>query len=64
MKIIKTAGLLVLLLFVIVFPMLFSNPAVTTIAVFTLMFAAATTGWSRRRRTTGWPSKFPAGDPT
>ncbi|OLB57593.1 MAG: hypothetical protein AUI01_04225 [Ktedonobacter sp. 13_2_20CM_2_56_8] len=46
MKIIKTAGLLVLLLFVIVFPMLFSNPAVTTIAVFTLMFAAATTGWN------------------
>ncbi len=46
MKIIKMAGLLVLLLFVIVFPMLFSNPAVTTIAVFTLMFAAATTGWN------------------
>jgi branched-chain amino acid transport system permease protein len=46
MKIIKTAGLLVLLLIVIVFPLLFSNPAVTTIAVFTLMFAAATTGWN------------------
>src|SRR5947209_8852293 len=46
MKIFKTVGPLVLLLIVIVFPLLFSNPAVTTIAVFTLMFAAATTGWN------------------
>ena len=46
MRIFKTAGLLALLAFGIVFPLLFSNPAVTTIAVFTLLFAAATTGWN------------------
>lgn len=46
MKIFKTAGLLVLLAIAIVFPLVFSNPAVTTIAVFTLIFAAAATGWN------------------
>ena len=46
MRIYKTVGLLVLLAFAIGFPLLFSNPAVTTIAVFTLLFAAATTGWN------------------
>ena len=46
MKIFKAIGLLVLLALVIAFPLLFPNPAVTTIAVFTLMFAAAATGWN------------------
>lgn len=46
MKILKTVGLLVLLLIALAFPLLFPNPAVTTIAVFTLMFAAAATGWN------------------
>ena len=46
MKTVKTVGLLVLLLFTLVFPFLFPNPAVTTIAIFTLMFAAAATGWN------------------
>ena len=46
MKIFKTVGLLALLALAIGFPLLFPNPAVTTIAVFTLLFAAATTGWN------------------
>ncbi|MDQ6643810.1 MAG: branched-chain amino acid ABC transporter permease [Chloroflexota bacterium] len=46
MKILKTVGLLALLLITLAFPLLFPNPAVTTIAVFTLMFAAAATGWN------------------
>lgn len=46
MRSIKTVGLLVLLALAIGFPLLFPNPAVTTIAVFTLLFAAATTGWN------------------
>lgn len=46
MRIFKTVGLLVLLALAIGFPLLFPNPAVTTIAVFTLLFAAAATGWN------------------
>lgn len=46
MKILKTVGLLVLLLIALAFPLLFPNPAVTAIAVFTLMFAASATGWN------------------
>ena len=46
MNILKTVGLLVLLALAIAFPLVFSNPAITTIAVFTLMFAAAATGWN------------------
>lgn len=46
MRIFKIVGLLVLLAFAIVFPLLFSNPAVTTIAIFTLIFIAAATGWN------------------
>lgn len=46
MRIFKTVGLLVLLALAIAFPLLFPNPAVTTIAIFTLMFAAAATGWN------------------
>jgi ABC-type branched-subunit amino acid transport system permease subunit len=46
MRIFKTAGLLALLAIAVAFPLVFSNPAVTTIAVFTLLFIAATTGWN------------------
>ena len=46
MRIFKTVGLLVLLALAIVFPMLFPNPTVTTIAIFTLLFAAMATGWN------------------
>src|SRR5215469_845740 len=43
---IRASGLLVCLAFALVFPVLFSNPAVTTIAVFTLILALAATGWN------------------
>jgi branched-chain amino acid transport system permease protein len=46
MRMVKTAGLLVLLALAIVFPLLLPNQTVTGIAVFTLIFAAATTGWN------------------
>ncbi|MFL5697843.1 MAG: branched-chain amino acid ABC transporter permease [Ktedonobacteraceae bacterium] len=46
MRIFKTAGLLALLAIAVALPLVFSNPAVTTIAVFTLLFVAATTGWN------------------
>ena len=39
-------GLLVLLAAAIVFPLAVPNPAITTVAVFTLLFAAAATGWN------------------
>jgi branched-chain amino acid transport system permease protein len=42
MKNVRTLGILAPL----VFPLLFSNPAVTTIAVFTLIFAGAVVGWN------------------
>ena len=40
MRIFKTVGLLALLVIALAFPLLFPNSAVTTIAVFTLLFAA------------------------
>lgn len=46
MKTVKIAGLIVLLLAFIAFPQVFSNPAITTIAVFTLLYATATTSWN------------------
>lgn len=46
MRIAKPVSLLALLAITIAFPLVFSNPFITTIAVFTLMFAAATTGWN------------------
>lgn len=45
MKTTAVFGLLVLILSV-AFPVVFSSPAVTTVAVFTLLFAAAATGWN------------------
>jgi branched-chain amino acid transport system permease protein len=46
MKIIKITGLIALLAVFIAFPLVFSDPAITTIAVFTVLFAVATTGWN------------------
>src|SRR5579859_5556686 len=46
MRIFKALGLLALLAIAIAFPQVFPNPAVTTIALFALMFAAAATGWN------------------
>src|SRR6266853_6874026 len=46
MKIIRIILLIALLAAFIAFPFVFSDPATTTIAVFTLMFAAAATGWN------------------
>jgi branched-chain amino acid transport system permease protein len=46
MRLLKPVGLLVLLAIAIAFPQVIPNPAVTGIAVFTLMFAAAATGWN------------------
>jgi branched-chain amino acid transport system permease protein len=45
----RTARILLLAIFgvaLLVFPQVFPNPAVTTVAVFTLLFATATTAWN------------------
>ena len=42
----RGGGLVVLLVAAMAFPLVFSNGTVTTIAFFTLMFAAAATGWN------------------
>ncbi len=46
MKILKMVGLLVLLAIAMAFPLLVSDQTTTTIAVFTLLFAAIATGWN------------------
>src|SRR5438552_4378808 len=46
MKIIRIISLIALLAAFIAFPFVFSDPATTTIAVFTLFFAAAAVGWN------------------
>src|SRR3989441_5797230 len=46
MKIIRIILLIALLAAFIAFPFVFSDPATTTIAVFTLFFAAAAVGWN------------------
>ena len=46
------AGLVVL----IVFPIFFPNPAITSVAIFTLLFAAAATGWNVFSGYTGYIS--------
>ena len=56
MKHTRTAMLLVLLIVALSFPLVFSNPAVTTIAVFTLLFAAAAVGWNLFSGYTGYIS--------
>ncbi|MBA2286481.1 MAG: branched-chain amino acid ABC transporter permease [Ktedonobacteraceae bacterium] len=55
----RRIGILVLgvcLALLLAFPMLFSNPAVTTIAVFTLIFAGAATSWNIFSGYTGYIS--------
>ncbi len=42
----RRGGRVALLALALIFPLVFSNPTVTTIAVFTLMFAAAATSWN------------------
>ncbi|MBV9258556.1 MAG: hypothetical protein JO215_11100, partial [Ktedonobacteraceae bacterium] len=46
MKILQTLGLFALLAFSFLFPLLFSDAVVTTIAIFTLILMAAATGWN------------------
>ncbi len=46
MKIAKLAGLLALLAASLLFPQVFPNPALTTIATFTLFYATAATAWN------------------
>jgi len=46
MRTIRSLGLVALLVLAIAFPFVFSDPAVTTVAVFTLLFAAAATAWN------------------
>src|SRR5512143_42971 len=46
MRTVKLIGLVALLLIAIAFPQVFPNPATTTIAVFTLLYATATTAWN------------------
>src|ERR1700736_1471877 len=54
MKHIGTVGLSVLLIFTLIFPLVFSNPAVTSMAIFTLLFAAAAMGWNLFSGYTGY----------
>jgi branched-chain amino acid transport system permease protein len=56
MKKIRTLGLLALLALLLAFPLLFPDPAVTTIAVFTLLYAGATTAWNLFSGYTGYVS--------
>jgi branched-chain amino acid transport system permease protein len=56
MKKIRTLGLLALLALLLAFPLLFPDPAVTTIAVFTLLYAGATTAWNIFSGYTGYVS--------
>ena len=56
MRMFKAVGLLALLAIAIAFPQVFPNPAVTGIALFALMFAAAATGWNIFSGYTGYIS--------
>ena len=46
MKMAKLAGLIAVLAVAVSFPQVFPNPAVTTIAIFTLLYATATVAWN------------------
>jgi branched-chain amino acid transport system permease protein len=46
MSMAKIIGLIAILAFAIVFPQVFSNPAVLTIAIFTLFYATSTAAWN------------------
>lgn len=56
MRVTRVGGLLALLAFVSVFPLLFANGEVTSIAFFTLLFAAMVTGWNILTGYTGYIS--------
>ena len=46
MKILRIAGPLAFLAVLVAFPQIFPSPAITTVAVFTLLFATAATAWN------------------
>jgi branched-chain amino acid transport system permease protein len=46
MKLGSLIGIIILLIAALAFPLAFPNPAITTVAVFTILFAAAATGWN------------------
>jgi branched-chain amino acid transport system permease protein len=46
MRLLKIAGLLVLLAIIIAFPQVFTDPATDGVAIFALLFAVAATGWN------------------
>jgi branched-chain amino acid transport system permease protein len=46
MKVLPTAAFVAFLGGLLAFPQVFPNPALTTVAFFTLLYAAATTGWN------------------
>src|SRR5579871_6361180 len=54
MRIVKIAALLVILALAIIFPIVYSDPTVTNIAVFALIFAGAATGWNILAGYTGY----------
>jgi branched-chain amino acid transport system permease protein len=56
MKILRVSPFLVVLALLLAFPLLFPDPAVTTIAIFTLLFAGATTAWNLFSGYTGYTS--------
>ncbi|HLL78029.1 MAG TPA: branched-chain amino acid ABC transporter permease, partial [Ktedonobacteraceae bacterium] len=56
MKPIRISGILAATVLLALFPVIFSNPAITTVAVFTLLFAAAATGWNIFSGYTGYIS--------
>lgn len=56
MKRIRVWGLVALLVIALVFPLLLPNPAVTSVAIFTLLFAGAATSWNIFSGYTGYIS--------
>ncbi len=46
MKALRSAGLILLLIAAIAVPILFKSPAITIVAVFTVLYAAAASGWN------------------
>ena len=56
MKALRTLGLLALLALVLIFPLLSPNNAVTDMAIFTLIYAMAATGWNIFSGYTGYIS--------
>ena len=56
MKWARICALLALLVFSLMFPLLFPNPAITSMAVFTLLFACAATAWNLFSGYTGYIS--------